>query len=403
MTMSWLAADWINEGAKLIAQDPRLGVRLLRQGVCLGPDLPLGWFNLGLALHQQRRITEAIRAYRLSLEHPSGHELSLINNLAQDLLLSGAMAEGWRLYEQRRALEKHTFFHEALGFSWSGPEDPRGRPDTLLLVSEQGFGDTLQFSRFGLELQELGYQVELFCQRPLVPLLQQCSDLHAVNYAWQPSRLSGTVAWVPLMSLPHRLGRPTAPWPYPSGYLRVGPELVARAAVWRERLQRRPGHSLIGLHWQGNPKHEGSLYSRGRSMPFEVWGELIPQLPRKLEFVSLQKGEGSEQFRRDLGLPFVSGQDVFSQSMDFLDTAAVVQQCDLVLSADSGVVHLAGAMGVPTWVALPWIPEWRWGLSGQTTPWYGSLRLYRQPSEGDWRSVVRAMSDELPKILPLGA
>jgi hypothetical protein len=152
------------------------------------------------------------------------------------------------------------------------------------------------------------------------------------------------------------------------------------------------------LHWQGNPKHEGSLYSRGRSMPFEAWAELIARLPEQLEFVSLQKGAGSEQFRADLGLPFVRGQDVFSQSMDFLDTAAVVHQCDLVLSTDSGVVHLAGAMGIPTWVALRWIPEWRWGLSGQTTPWYTSLRLFRQTVDGDWGGVVRSMAEDLSKL-----
>jgi len=146
MNREWQGADWINAGAALIAQDPRLAARLIRAGLRISPDQPLGWFNLGLALHQQKRIAEAIRAYRLSLEQPSGHEQALTNNLSQDLLLSGAMAEGWQLYEQRRELAKHSFFEQNLGPSWRGPEDARGRPETLLLVSEQGLGDTIQFT-----------------------------------------------------------------------------------------------------------------------------------------------------------------------------------------------------------------------------------------------------------------
>jgi hypothetical protein len=365
----------------------------------LSADQPLGWFNLGLALHQQKRIPEAIRAYRLSLERSSGHEAALINNLSQDLLLHGEMAEGWRLYEQRRSMVKHGFFEQHLGVSWSGPDDHRGRPDTLVLVSEQGLGDTLQFCRFALVLQNQGYRVELFCQRPLVELLSQCSAIHTVTNQWDPESRVGHTAWVPLMSLPHRLGWIADPWPQSTGYLTLPPALQERATLWRHRLQRKPGHRLVGLHWQGNPEHEGSLYSRGRSMPFEAWAELLPKLPAQIEFVSLQKGFGSERWRSDLGLPFVSGQAAFSESMDFLDTAAVVQQCDLVLSADSGIVHLAGALGVPTWLGLRWIPEWRWGLDGDRTPWYSSLRLFRQSSDGDWSSVVRAMAEALAAAL----
>lgn len=399
MSGLWQGADWINKGAALIAQDPALGERLIRQGLGLIPEQPLGWFNLGLALHQQRRIPEAIRAYRLSLLQPSGHEQALINNLSQDLLLSGAMAEGWRLYEHRREMAKHGFFQKSLGSSWSGLEDPLGRPDSLLLVSEQGFGDTIQFSRFALVLQKLGYRVVLFCQRPLVELLAHCSGIETVTDSWDLKSASGRTAWVPLMSLPHRLSWPHAPWPHAAGYLAFSPDQQDRLLVWHHRLKRRSGHRLVGLHWQGNPKHEGSLYSRGRSMPFEIWQQLLPQLPPRVEFVSLQKGSGSEQWRADLGLPFVRGQAAFSTSMDFLDTAAVVQQCDLVLSADSGIVHLAGALGVPTWVALRWIPEWRWGLQGERTPWYASLRLFRQASDGDWPGVVQAMARELPAAL----
>lgn len=111
-----------------------------------------------------------------------------------------------------------------------------------------------------------------------------------------------------------------------------------------------------------------------------------------VEFVSVQKGAGSEQLQLNAELPFVEGQEEVSASMDFIDTAAVLANCDLLISADSGVVHLAGAMGIHTWVALCFVPEWRWGLKGASTPWYPSLNVFRQPRHGDWPAVVQAMA-----------
>ena len=147
------------------------------------------------------------------------------------------------------------------------------------------------------------------------------------------------------------------------------------------------------MHWQGNPDHEHSLYSRGRSLQFREWLGL--QSNDQLEFVSIQKGHASEQLKTDQGLNFVSGQEAVSKSMDFCDTAAVIANCDLVITSDSSVAHLAGALGVPTWIALRWIPEWRWGLEGTSTPWYSSMKLFRQSFDGDWPGVVRAMRKEL--------
>ena len=115
----------------------------------------------------------------------------------------------------------------------------------------------------------------------------------------------------------------------------------------------------------------------------------------QLEFVSIQKGQASKQLKTDQGLQFVNGQEAVSKSMDFLETAAVIANCDLLISSDSSVAHLAGAMGVPTWLALRWIPEWRWGLEGTSTAWYSSLRLFRQRFDGDWSGVVQAMRQEL--------
>ena len=115
------------------------------------------------------------------------------------------------------------------------------------------------------------------------------------------------------------------------------------------------------------------------------------------EFVAIQKGEGLNQLELNAGLPFVSGQTSFNKTMDFRDTAAVLGNCDLIISSDSGVVHLAGAMGVPCWVALRWIPEWRWGLEGSKTHWYDSIQLFRQKQQGDWLSAIEPMRKSLER------
>lgn len=386
------AGDWINRSKALLAQDPAQAQVLIGNGLQLAPDLGAGYFNLGLALHQQARPAAAIRAYRLALVY--GHRDSLVTrsaqrNLAQDLLLAGDFREGWSRYEDRLGDHDHRFFRERCGAPWQGIWDPRPL-NRLVLVAEQGLGDTLMFCRLGLELQRaLSVPVTLFCQKPLVPLLQRCSALDQVTFEVKEGLLNAPGSlWCPLMSLPSR-------WHLDPGTLkRRGPYLELAAATverWRRKLKRRPGHRLIGLHWQGNPRHEGSLYSQGRSLPFaELCG--LKDL-EAVEFVSVQKGAGSEQLRLDAGLPFVMGQGEVGASMDFIDTAAVLANCDLLISADSGVVHLAGALGIPTWVALRFVPEWRWGLQGERTPWYPSLRLFRQPTHGDWPAVIGAMAE----------
>lgn len=383
---SWSAADWVNHGGALLARDPALAARLLARGIQAAPDHAVGYFNLGISLHQQARIDAAIRAYQVCLDRPDAPLMAARNNLSQDLLLAGRWAEGWALYQHRfqRKPGNYPRFLELFGPPHRGALEPG---TTLLLMNEQGLGDTLQFCRFALELQRLGLAVILLSQPALVPLLREGSDLHQVEEALcaetlRPRRPS----WLPLLDLPAALDCDPTTIPHAGGYLQADP---ARVAQWGQRLQRRPGQRLVALHWQGNHGHEQSLYSRGRSMRFDHWLALAPAAG--IEFVSIQKGDGSEQLRLDGGLAFVAGQAAVTASMDFRDTAAVLANCDLLLSADSGVVHLAGAMAIPTWVGLRHVPEWRWGLHGDRTPWYSSVRLFRQPRDGDWPSVVQQM------------
>ncbi|MHA3960268.1 glycosyltransferase family 9 protein [Synechococcus sp. LTW-G] len=396
------ASNWVNAAEALLGSRSHDASRLIGVGIQIDPTLPTSYFNLGLSLHHSGKIAAAIRAYRQALQL-SGHEerpsptwTSANRNLAQDLLLIGQFEEGWQRYEDRLRTSQNSLFHSRCDAPWSGVCDQR--PLTrLVLFAEQGLGDTFMFCRFATQLQNrLDVPVSLVCQNALVNLLDRGTGIDAVvSNSNDPTLKEPGSLWCPLLSLPHRLKLDPSTLSSDGPYIQVDPSMVE---LWRQRLQRQPGRRLIGLHWQGNPNHEGSLYTRGRSMPFKHF-EPLKQL-NDVEFVSLQKGFGSEQRTDTCQLPFVRGQDGVSHSMDFIDTAAIISNCDLVISADSGVVHLAGALGIPTWVALRHIPEWRWGLHGDRTPWYPSVRLYRQPTHGRWDVVIQAMQTSWQQQYP---
>ena len=347
--MSWSADDWINQGGGMLATNPALAQRLIGKGLTLEPDVAIGWFNLGIGLHQQRKIPAAIKAYKhcLALPHTVETDIAARNNLSQDLLLQGEWELGWFHYNQRfrRKPGNYPIFAEAFGAA-HGRVPNRYRP--VLLMSEQGLGDTLQFVRYALALQNQGVDVTVLSQSPLLELLRNSVGLRkVVDCIDIEEEQQRNPVWLPLMNLAPMMGCIKKQIPFPDGYVQASAESIAK---WRERLDRKPNHRLIALHWQGNPDHEHSLYSRGRSLPFREWLGL--QGNDRLEFVSIQKGQASEQLKTDQGLHFVSGQQSVSKSMDFCDTAAVIANCDLVISSDSSVAHLAGAMGVPTWVVF---------------------------------------------------
>ena len=175
---SWSAADWVNHGGALLARDPALAARLLARGIQAAPDHAVGYFNLGISLHQQARIDAAIRAYQVCLDRPDAPLMAARNNLSQDLLLAGRWAEGWALYQHRfqRKPGNYPQFLRLFGPPHSGALEAG---TTLLLMNEQGLGDTLQFCRFALELQRLGLAVILLSQPALVPLLREGSGTSA--------------------------------------------------------------------------------------------------------------------------------------------------------------------------------------------------------------------------------
>lgn len=388
----WSSSEWVNRGAQMLDKQPAVAQKIISKGIQLDPQEAISWFNLGIGLHQQGKITAAIRAYKhcLELPHNQQTELAATNNLAQDLLLNGNEREGWELYASRfkRKPGNYNLFTQAFGQPLKGQLKINQK---IILMSEQGLGDTIQFARYAMFLQAKGYEVTLLSQPALVNLLNKYGALeNVIDKLISKEHNNMNTCWLPLMDIGQKFPALNGTPPYANGYLNCK---QADVDSWQKRLQRDPNKRLIALHWQGNPNHEGSLYSRGRSMAFDDWLEL--KEIKDLEFVSIQKGAGSEQLKLDKGLNFVQGQAEVDATMEFCDTAAILKNCDLLLSADSGVVHLAGALGVPTWVALRRIPEWRWGLKGYTTPWYRSLRLFRQQHHNDWARVVAGMASEL--------
>ncbi len=388
--MSWEAKDWLQRGGELLATNPNLAQRLIGRSILQMPEEPICYFNLGIGLHQRKRIDAAIRAYKACLKLPSAPLIEAENNLAQDLLLKGDWEEGLKLYEHRFNRRPGNFpnFEKAFGPRHYGKLH-KGRP--LLLMSEQGLGDTIQFCRFAIELQNQGHEVTLLSQPKLVEFLRESSALKRVeSHLDCKTELLKNPLWIPLLSLPLAMGCTRQSIPHSGSYLKVNIDEIRK---WKKLMKTKQNHRLVALHWQGNAEHEKSLYSRGRSMQFKDWLSLKDV--EGLEFVSVQKGEANKQLEIDSGLPFIEGQNLVSQSFDFIETAAILASCDLLISNDSAVIHLAGAMGVPAWLTLRWIPEWRWGLEGNQTPWYKSLRLFRQLRDGDWEAPVQQIQEEL--------
>jgi Flp pilus assembly protein TadD len=400
---------------------PREAIEVFHRAIALNPSFPEVWGNLGHALRDLGDLEQAVDAYSKSLEIrprqlPIWNALGLLQRdrgqlvasreayrsalafdpaspeshwgLGLTCLLDGAYLEAWPhfAYRWQRPSSQQPHAHPHVP-PWRPPA-PGEWPVALTLVSEQGLGDTLQFCRYARHLRELGVHVTLCVQPPLVELVAAgaLADVVVSVNAIPP----GTpTAWLPLMDLPGLLGvSPDQPL-VPSPYLQASPQWLD---LWRVVLQseQRP---LVALHWQGNPRTE-QLFCRGRSFPLEILAPLFSS--SSISLLSLQKGPGSEQLDTcSFRGVFVACQPQLDPVWDFVQIAAVLMQCELVITSDSALAHLAGALGRPTWLLLPFSPDWRWGLQGSSTFWYPSLRLFRQPCPGDWPSVVSDLQHAL--------
>jgi tetratricopeptide (TPR) repeat protein len=385
----------------------------LQQSLRLKPDLPDTSLNLGQLFLRQGRLAEAEVVCRQLLarlpEQAEAHNgLGVILkkqgrhdearacleqaiqlkpsfaaahfHLGMLLLLQGDFERGLSEYEWRW---QFICLRPLSGPVWDG-SSLDGR--TLVLHAEQGTGDTLQFIRYAPLLRRRGATV-LFAGAPeLVPLLSGAGVVDGFVRAGEPPPQQAVHAF--LMSLPLLMETTAATIPAEVPYLTADPVLVEQ---WRAELARLPGRK-IGVCWQGNRHHPED---RQRSFPLTQLAPLA-RLP-DVHLVSLQVGHGSEQVAALAGQfeIFDPGARIHRADAAFVDTAALMRSLDLVVTCDTAVAHLAGALGVPTWVALPFAPDWRWQLGRADSPWYPSLRLFRQSRAADWDGVFEPMAREL--------
>lgn len=400
--------------------DLQAALNSFRQALAIKPDYADAHCNLGLCLHEQGDLDQAMAAYREAIRlKPSfvqahlnlGNGLLEIGdleqaistyqqalalkpdyaeanwNLSHALMLRGDYQQGWPLYAWRDHKNKKdpTITHAQPACArWQGEAElPAGT--NLLVVSEQGLGDTLQFMRYIPVLRQRGLQVR-FAAQPRLHTLIQASGIDADPLTPSQADAVSEGLWMPLLSVPQYLGvTPETPI-ITDAYLHGDSETIQH---WKQKLaqEKRP---IIAIHWQGNPDQEKGN-AKGRSLPLECFAPIAANLKGSL--LSLQKGFGAEQLAscsfRDR---FVGCQAEIETCWDFLETAAILSQCDLVISSDSALAHLAAGLGRPTWLLLKFTPDWRWGVEGDSSFWYPSMRLFRQRQRGDWPSLIEEVA-----------
>jgi Tfp pilus assembly protein PilF len=412
------ARDWLNCGIVLNSMKRyEDALASHERALQLNHDFPEAYLNRGVVLQEMNRLEEALASYdhaiKLRPEYADAHfnrgnvlralkrfdealeswgrTQAIMPNHAQAhfaealcRLLLGDYARGWEKYEWRSRANSKIVPRQFSQPLWLGKEDIAGK--TILLHAEQGFGDDIHFCRYAQHIASLGATVLLEVQPPLVTLLKTLDGPSDVLAKGDP--LPDFDFYTPLPSLPLAC-LPTLGITIPAQtpYLTAQPE---RMEIWRrecgddKRLR-------VGLAWSGSPTH---FNDRNRSMRLAQLSPLLEN--RQVTFVSVQK----EVRDHDQALLEEMPQFIhFGERLqDFTDTAALIATLDLVITVDTSVAHLAGALGKPVWIMLPHIPDWRWLLDRSDSPWYPTAKLYRQPRAGDWHSVIKRITEDLRKL-----
>jgi tetratricopeptide (TPR) repeat protein len=351
-----------------------------RRAIAIRPNYAGAHTNLGACLREQGRLDEAIASCRRAISFQP--DLALAHfNLAMSLLADSDLAAGWEEYEWR--WKCRDFPSKERGFAqpqWDGG-DLENR--TLLLHAEQGFGDSIQFIRYLPAVVQHGGSIIVECQPELHRLLEGSFSRCQIIPRGQP--LPAFDLHCPLLTLPRIFKTTLASIPAEVPYLIADPILID---LWRSKLNSSEAGLKIGLAWAGNPTFSSDptrSLSLDRLAPLaEVRGAI---------FYSLQKGYAAPQAARlPAGLRLI---DLSPELHDFADTAAVISLMDLVITTDTSVAHLAGALGAPVWTLLRFAPDWRWQMVGEYCPWYPSMRLFRQSTKDDWEEVIQRVAQVL--------
>ena len=345
--------------------------------IAIDPDFVEAHCNLGVALHKQGNLTAAIasgqKAIAINPDYAQAH-----HNLGLSLLLLGDMEAGLREYEYRWQCPGHA------SYNYQRPQwlDSRLDGETILIHQEQGFGDNIQFIRYVELLKQKGAQVAFICPEPLLTIFQTVKGID--HLLAKSDSIPHWDCHIPLLSLPLLFGTTMATIPAKTPYLYCDP---VRVAKFRKHLANLKGFK-VGIAWRGNPDF---IDDKNRSVGPTALAKLLDI--EQCSFISLQKEPEDGDLQEFAGRK--NFYDISSHLKDFADTAAVMANLDLVISSDTSIVHLAGALALPVWVLLMHVPDWRWLLNRADNPWYPKMRLFRQPSPNSWQPVVAAVEKNL--------
>jgi Flp pilus assembly protein TadD len=392
-------------------------VRAYENAIKLQPQFPIALNNMGNSLRYLGRVADADAAFQKALDQSpkyfnalrnrgtlhawtgridlafeyyhqamqlNPNDAELHRNLGVIHLLQGNFAEGWREYRYRWQCAE-AIQHAYRQPKWSG-EPLEGK--TILLYAEQGLGDTIHFVRFAKELKKLGAKTIVHIQPQLLAILQSCKGIDELipNSLRVESPFDYHCSLIDVADV-MQIDATSIPCEIP--YLTASPNLVQ---YWQSAWSRSLPHARIriGIHWQGNADHQADMF---RSFPLQC---MLPlEKIEGVQLVSLQKGNGTEQLRTWPGKEtiFCLPEDVDTTSGAFMDTAAIMRQLDYVVTSDTSIAHLAGALGVQTCIVLGFTPDWRWLQLRPDSPWYPTIRLFRQTEIGEWTTVLQEVAN----------
>jgi len=345
-------------------------------------------YNMAMTYEKIENYTQAIHLLKQIVQHKPNWALPHLN-LAFDLLITRDLTNGLREYEWRWQATGQKKAAPTMP-AWDG-SDPNGK--TILIYAEQGLGDTLQFIRYAKLLKEHDARVLVLPQKPLIPLLKLCPY---IDHVIETDKVPPFDYHIATMSLPYACKTTVATIPASIPYLYAHQELIA---YWHTKLQHDTNFK-IGICWHGNPRYADQAHQqvvKAKSIPLHYF-ESLSILPN-ISLYSLQKMGGEAELNTINFKVHTFDGDFDNTHGRFMDTAAVIQNLDLIITIDSSVAHLAGALGKPVWLLVPTPNDWRWFLYSTDTPWYPNMRLFRQPTRGNWQQVMQDVAKALtPQI-----
>jgi len=362
-------------------------IECFEKSLAINPDEALAYNNLGILQAEQLRVEDAIECFDKATGLMPDYAQTYWNKSLL-LILTGKYQEGWKLYEWRFKTDSlKGNYYKFPKLAWRGEEDIRGKH--LLIYAEQGLGDTIHFCRYLTQISALGAEIILEIPKTLVPFISTLNCPMTIVAKGSP--LPRFDAYCPMMSLPYAFNTTVETIPAKTPYLFSDKDKVQR---WQKKMGDKKG-LRVGLVWSGSALHTDDL---NRSIRLE---ELLPLTIFPIEWHSMQKEY------QEYDLEYLKQHPEIQQHQeelnDFSDTAALVECMDLVISVDTSVAHVAGSIGKPVWILLPFAPDFRWMLDREDSPWYPTARLFRQSRAGDWQSVVAKVQSELSAMIQRNA